>query len=104
MLDLHGIFADDKVAKIEDAGHSGLGFALERPFAPADEALVGLELHENVRAVGLRGQRNAEDFEVSDFQTRVQVAKSLRLFVTRLQEERVTRAVIRGARLRGRNA
>src|ERR1700739_2722987 len=55
MLDLHRIFADDKVSKVLDAGHSGLRFALESALSPANQALVGLELHENIRSIRIRG-------------------------------------------------
>src|SRR5277367_4839917 len=48
VLDLHWIFAHDKVAKVLNAGHSGLRLALESALSPANQALVGLELHENI--------------------------------------------------------
>ena len=71
VLDLHRIRADQKVAEIVDAGHDGAGFAFERALAPADQALVGFELDEYVGPVGVRRQRDAEDFQAGDFQTGV---------------------------------
>jgi hypothetical protein len=53
MLDLHGIFADDKVAEILNAGHRGLGFALQCALSPADQSLIGLEFDENVGSIGI---------------------------------------------------
>ncbi len=38
MLDLHGIVADKKIAKVLNASHGGPGFAFERGLAPADSA------------------------------------------------------------------
>src|ERR1700752_185417 len=42
MRDLDRIFAHDKVAKVLNARHSGLGLALESALSPANQALVGL--------------------------------------------------------------
>ena len=53
MLYLHRIRADHKLAEIFNARHHRAGFAFERSFAPANDALIGLELYEYVRPVGI---------------------------------------------------
>ena len=66
MLDLHRILADEELAEILDAGDHRAGLAFERAFAPADEACVGFELHEDIRTVRIGCQRNAEHLHVRD--------------------------------------
>ena len=65
-----------KSLKVVDAGHDGAGFAFERAFAPADQALVGFEFDEDIGAVGVRSERNAEDFHAGDFQPGLHVGES----------------------------
>ena len=48
MLDLHGIFADNKVPKILNARHRGLCLALKRALSPPHQPLIGLKFHEDV--------------------------------------------------------
>ena len=66
VLHLHRVGADEEVAKVVHAGHDGAGFAFERAFAPADDALVGFELDEDVGAVGIGRERDAEDLHAGD--------------------------------------
>jgi hypothetical protein len=76
VLDLHGIGADYKVAEVLDAGHGRAGFAFERALAPADEPLVGFELAENVRTVGIGRQRDTEHFHAGDLQSGLQTLEA----------------------------
>jgi hypothetical protein len=66
MFHLHGVAADEELAKVLDAVHHGGGFPFQRAFAPAHHAGIGLELHEHVRAVGIRGEGDAEDLQPGD--------------------------------------
>ena len=66
MLDLHRVLADEELAEIVDAGDDGAGLAFERALAPADEALVGFQLDEDVGTVRVGRQGNAEDLHVRD--------------------------------------
>src|SRR5689334_23281009 len=51
VLDLHRITPDDEIFQIIDAGHCRGRFTFERCLAPADNALIGLELHEYIGPV-----------------------------------------------------
>lgn len=51
MLDLHRVFADNKVPEILNARHRSLGLALERALSPPDQALICLKFDENVGSI-----------------------------------------------------
>ncbi len=75
MLDLHRIVPDKKIAKVLDASHGSPGLAFERALAPAHNALVRLQLYEDIRPVGVGRQRNAKHFQVSNLDARTDIAK-----------------------------
>jgi hypothetical protein len=78
MLHLHGIAADDEILEVQHASHGRGRLAFERCLAPARHALIGLDLDEDVRAVGLRDpfiQSDAEDLHIGDAQFRSGIAK-----------------------------
>jgi hypothetical protein len=69
VFDLHRVAANDEILEIHDARHRGGRLPFERGFAPTYDALVGLELHEDIRAVRLCDalvERDAEDLHVRD--------------------------------------
>ena len=51
-----------------DGGDRAAGLALQRRFAPPDDALVGLDLHEDVGPVGLRIDGDPDGLDARDFQ------------------------------------
>src|SRR5580698_11463426 len=51
MLGLHGIAADDEIAQVVHAGHGRTGLSFESRLTPAEDSLVGFQLHEDIRAV-----------------------------------------------------
>jgi hypothetical protein len=75
MLDLHGVFADDKVAEIFDARHCSLSFALERAFSPSHESLICFELDKDVGPIRIGCKGNAKYFNVGNFQAGTEIAK-----------------------------
>src|SRR6202041_1054872 len=78
MLDLHGIVADQEVAKVFDTRHGRATFALKRGLAPAYQSrLVGLDLDKDIRPVRVRRKRNTKDFEVGDLDAGAEVAKRI---------------------------
>jgi hypothetical protein len=72
VLDLHGIGPDDELLEVLDARHSRAGFTFEGALTPADNALVGFELAEDVGAVGGGRQRDAEHLHAGDLQPGLQ--------------------------------
>ena len=93
VLHLHGVRADQEIAEVVDAGHHRARFALQGSFAPSHHALVRFDLHENVRAVRIARQRDAEDFQAADRDARAQPSK--RVAAGRLRRQRAA-AQVRG--------
>jgi hypothetical protein len=68
MFHLQGVFADDEIPEVLHAGHGGAGLAFKSGFTPADQALIGFNLDEDIRTVGVGSQRDAEYLHVCDAQ------------------------------------
>jgi hypothetical protein len=80
VLDLHRVAADNEVPEVVVAGHRRARFPLQRGLAPADDSLVGFQLHEDVRTVGagdLLIESDAEHLHVGDPQLRADVLEHI---------------------------
>src|SRR5262249_59141474 len=70
MLDQVRVAADQETAEVVHAGDDSTRLALEGALTPADESGVGLELHEDVGAVRLGSQGDAEHLHARDADAR----------------------------------
>ena len=77
VLDLDWITTDQEVAEVIHASDDRARLAFEGALTPANDASVGLELHEDIWAIRLGGQRHAEHLHAGDPRPRAEPPECL---------------------------
>ncbi len=102
MFHLQRVFANDEIPEVLHARHRRTGLAFERSFSPADQTLIGFNLDEDIRTVGIGSQRNTEHLHVRDAQICIYVFEEVGVVLTThtLRQEGITSTVVGFSRYR----